>query len=150
MARQEKEKVTLQIEEGTLGIRNATCPNGCDLMDPGVLIHDLPSIRVAYEAEGKKGSVHLDPLYGRFESVHDWDPPLGEIVEFLCPRCGESLRSDEGTCRICAAPLFALQLKSGIVEGCLRRGCLYHRMTIVGSDELMQRLFDDRSQDSYL
>lgn len=150
MAEVPREKVILRLPEGALGVRHASCPKGCDLMDPEAPIHDLPSIRVEVRAEGRKGTVHLDPLYGRFESIHDWEPPLGSIVEFACPACGESLQSDEGTCQICAAPLFALHLKSGIVEGCLRRGCLYHRMTVVGSDELMQRLFDERAQDSYL
>jgi hypothetical protein len=145
-----RERVTLKLPGGAIGIRNATCPNGCDLMDPEVKIHDLPSIKVRYTLEGEEGVAHLDPLYGRFESVHDWDPALGSIVEFACPHCGISLRSEDETCQTCSAPLFAIQLKSGIVEGCLRRGCLYHKMTIVDSDALMTRLFDENQLDNYL
>jgi len=145
-----QDKVTLQLPEGVIGVRHATCPKGCDLMDPSQPIHDLPSIRVRYALGGKEGLAHLDPLYGRFESIHEWDPALGSIVEFSCPSCGASLRSEEGTCQICAGPLFALHLMSGIVEGCLRRGCLYHKMTIIDSDALMERLFTDNHLDNYL
>lgn len=145
-----REKITLKLPEGAIGIRHASCPNGCNLMDPEVKIHDLASIKVRYALEGNEGVAHLDPLYGRFESVHEWDPALGSIVEFACPHCGVSLRSEEDTCQTCAAPLFAIHLKSGIVEGCLRRGCLYHKMTIVDSDALMTRLFEKNQLDNYL
>ena len=145
-----REKVTLQLPEGVIGVRHASCPKGCDLMDPSQPIHGLPSIKVRYTLEGREGIARLDPLYGRFETVHEWDPAVGSIVEFSCPSCGASLRSEEGTCQICAGPLFVLHLRSGIVEGCLRRGCLYHKMTIVDTDALMQRLFADYHLDNYL
>jgi len=119
-------------------------------MDPSTNIHDLPSIKVQYSFEGREGIAHLDPLYGRFESMHEWDPALGTVVGFSCPKCGISLHSEEGTCQICAAPLFSLQLSSGIIEGCLRRGCLYHKMTIVDSDALMERLFGQDQLNKYL
>lgn len=150
MSQKPHEKVTLQLPGGVIGVRNATCPKGCDLMDTETKIHDLPSIKVKYSLEGREGIAHLDPLYGRFESIHEWDPALGTVVEFSCPGCGTSLHSDEGTCQICAAPLFSIQLSSGIVEGCLRRGCLYHKMTIVDTDALMGRLFGQDQLDKYL
>ena len=150
MSRKQQEQVTLQLPEGVIGIRHASCPNGCDLMDRSKPIHDLPSIKVRYSVEGKEGIVNLDPLYGRFENVHDWDPPAGAVVEFTCSTCGVSLHSEEGTCQICAGPLFVLQLKSGIVEGCLRRNCIYHKMTIVDTNALMERLFNEKQLDSYL
>ncbi len=150
MSRKQHEKVTLQLPEGVIGIRHASCPNGCNLMDRSNPIHDLPSIQVRYSVEGKEGIVHLDPLYGRFENMHEWDPPAGAVVTFSCPACGVSLRSEEETCQVCAGPLFCLHLKSGIVEGCLRRGCVYHKMRIVDTDALMERLFNEKQLDSYL
>jgi hypothetical protein len=149
MKREPREEVTLQIGEGEIGIRHAKCPNGCDLMDPAKLIHDLPSIKLQYTAEGRVGVVHLDPLYGRFDNIHDMEPPPGTVSEFTCPSCGVSLRTEE-SCQLCAGPLFELQLPSGIVEGCLRNGCQYHRMTIVDNDTLMLRLFTQSQLDAYL
>ena len=145
-----RDKVTLHLPEGVIGIRNATCPNGCSLMDPTTTIHNLPSIKVQYSVDDKTGILQLDPLYGRFDSVHEWDPPSGSVVEFSCTNCGVSLRSEEGTCQACDSPMFALQLPSGIVEGCLRRGCLYHKMTIVDSDALMEDLFRQHHLDTWL
>jgi hypothetical protein len=119
-------------------------------MDPEVTIHDLPSIKVRCVSEGREGVLNLDPVYGRFDNIQDWDPPKGTIVEFQCSSCGVSLKSEEETCQACGAPLFTLQLPSGIVEGCLRRGCLYHRLTIVDSDQLLEKLFEQHHLDSYL
>ncbi len=145
-----REKVTLHLPEGVIGIRSASCSKGCSLMDQTTSIHNMPSIKVNYAVEGKDGVLHLDPLYGRFDSVHEWDPPDGAIAEFSCPSCAVSLRSDEGTCQACGGPMFALQLPSGIVEGCLRHGCLYHKMTIVDSDALMEDLFRQHHLDTWL
>lgn len=150
MPREPREKLVLQLPEGTVGIRHARCPKGCDLMDPSVLIHDLASIRVHYTLQGKEGTIHLDPLYGLFDNISDWDLPAGSVVEFSCPTCGISLRSEEGTCQTCAGPLFALHLPSGIVEGCLRKGCHHHRLTIVDNGALMERLFSQNQLDAYL
>ncbi|MGD8394800.1 MAG: hypothetical protein PVF43_04925 [Candidatus Eiseniibacteriota bacterium] len=149
MARRE-EKIELRLPEGVVGIRNAKCPKGCSLMDPDHPIHGLPSIKVMARGGEREGLVHLDPVYGRFDNVGDWDPPKGTIVEFECPSCGTSLGSDEAHCQACGGPMFQLQLPSGIVEGCLRRGCLYHRLTIVDSDALLQGLFEDHHFDAYL
>jgi len=150
MPREPHEKVTLSVEEGVIGIRHASCPKGCNLMDPTVLIHGLPSIRLGFSYEGRQGVVRLDPLYGRFENILDWDLPVGSTVEFSCPGCGESLRVQNETCQACAGPLFALHLPSGIVEGCLRNGCHYHKLTIVDNGSLMDRLFSNHHLDSYL
>lgn len=150
MRKEPKEKLTLKLPEGTIGVRHAACPGGCDMMDASVPIHGLPSIRVRYSIEEKEGILHLDPLYGSFENIHEWDPPAGAIAEFGCPSCGCSLRVPDETCQLCAGPLFALRLPSGIVEGCLRRGCHYHRMTIVDVQALMERLFSQHALDSYL
>jgi hypothetical protein len=145
-----QEKISLQLPEGVIGIRNAKCPQGCSLMDPEVKIHDLPSIKVRFKAEDHEGILRLDPVYGRFDNIQDWDPPKGTIVEFHCDRCGVSLQSEDDKCQACGAPLFTLQLSSGIVEGCLRRGCLYHRLTIVDSDQLLVNLFEQHHLDTYL
>jgi two-component system NtrC family sensor kinase len=42
-------------------IRRAACPNGCDLLDPGVRIAGLPAIRVLREHGGREWTFHLDP-----------------------------------------------------------------------------------------
>ncbi|MBM3286674.1 MAG: hypothetical protein FJY88_04905 [Candidatus Eisenbacteria bacterium] len=114
------------------------------------MIHDLPSIRVRYDVAGKGGIIHLDPLYGRFDNLGEGEIPAGAMVEFSCPSCSVSLRAPEGTCETCAGNLFAIHLPGGIVEGCLRRGCHYHRMTIVDDGSLMDRLFSEHGRDSYL
>jgi hypothetical protein len=149
MKQERHEEVTLRLESGVIGIRHAKCPSGCDLMDPSTLIHDLPAIKVSYEAEGREGIAYLDPVYGRFDNIHEWEPADGTVVEFSCSSCGGSLRGEE-TCQTCAGPLFELQLPRGIVEGCQRKGCRYHRLTIVDTDTLMARLFTDNDLDSYL
>jgi len=150
MTKSSHQQMMLKLPDGAIVIRHACCPNGCNLMDQTTQIHGLPSICVRYLVDGRSGLAHLDPLYGRFDNMHDWEPPAGTVVEFSCPTCNVSLRSRDESCRICSAPMFTIVLTSGQVEGCLRQGCHYHSMTIVDHDALMQRLFVQHQLDAYL
>ncbi len=144
-------RVEVEVPAGTLVVRHARCPKGCDLMDAAVEIRGVPSIHLAYELRGEKGHIHLDPAYGRFENVSDREIPEGSIVQFSCPACGASLQDPQARCSACSAPMFMIHLpKGGFVEGCLRKGCIHHRLRLVTTEQMMQRLFDPVGMDIYL
>ncbi|MCK4303780.1 MAG: hypothetical protein KAY24_06045 [Candidatus Eisenbacteria sp.] len=144
-------RIEFDVPKGTLVVRHAHCPKGCDLMDPEVKIHDNPSIHLVLKHEGKKADIHLDPVYGSHENICEHEVPKGAVVELFCPSCGMSLTDPEATCAKCSAPMFILHLPKGsFVEACQRSGCPHHRVRIVTGEQMMQRLFDEVGMDSYL
>ncbi len=144
-------RIEIEVPEGKIVVRHAHCPTGCDLMDPDVTIHDHASIHVAFEIEGQKGRIHLDPVYGSHDNISAPEVSKGSVVHFSCPHCGVSLEEEDAICADCSAPMFMLHLPGGnFVEACERNGCGRHRLRIVSGEQMMQRLFDDIGQDSYL
>ncbi|HNS74093.1 MAG TPA: hypothetical protein PKI81_11845 [bacterium] len=146
-----KDIVELEVPSKVLRIQNAGCPNGHSLMDEDHLINGYPSVAVLARYRDETGLIHLDPIYGSFKNISQITVPDGELVEFLCPTCKVSLQDADQRCSVCSAPMFAMQLpKGGIVEGCLRNGCQFHSLKLVSSDELVKRLYESHSLDSYL
>lgn len=146
-----RDRIEFEVPAGKLVVQHATCPSGCSLMDPKVMIHDHPAIYLAYAYGAIQGDIRLDPVYGSFDNVCDREIPHGTVVSFTCPSCGTSLTDPESSCSRCTAPMFMLHLPKGnFVEGCLRSGCFHHTLRIVTGEQMMQRMFDDLGMDSYL
>ena len=146
-----KEIVAFEVPAKTLHITHAKCQNGCDIMDASVQIGGFPSILAKVTYKNRKGKIHIDPVYGSFENIWEFDVPDGEIVELHCPKCGVSLTEEPETCNVCTAPMFALQLAKGaIIEACLRKGCFEHMLKLVKPEDLLKRLFDEHMLDAYL
>lgn len=117
---------------GTTPIRKATCPTGCDLLDPSVKIGGMPAIRVSRSWDGQIATVHLDPVYGRFNHLASQPSPDGQISVFTCPRCREVLTLPGGRCPRCEAPTFGVRApEAGVVEFCSRTGCHWARWEVV-------------------
>jgi predicted RNA-binding Zn-ribbon protein involved in translation (DUF1610 family) len=38
--------------------------------------------------------IYLDPEFGSYDNVMDFEIPSGEIVQFYCPHCGTSLQQE--------------------------------------------------------
>jgi two-component system NtrC family sensor kinase len=109
-------------------IRKATCPTGCDLLDPSVKIGGLPAIRVSRSWDGQTATLHLDPVYGRFNHVASQPSPDGQITVFACPQCRQALTLHGGRCPRCEAPTFGVRTPGwGHVEFCSRTGCHWAR-----------------------
>lgn len=117
---------------GATPIRKASCPTGCDLLDPSVKIGGMPAIRVSRSWNGQTATVHLDPVYGRFNHVASQPSPDGQISVFTCPRCREALTLPGGRCPRCEAPTFGVRTPgAGILEFCSRTGCHWARWEAV-------------------
>ncbi len=145
------ERIEIDVPPGSLFVRHARCPAGCDLMDPAVPVHGQPSIHLVFRYPGGEGRIHIDPSYGRYDNVIEGPLADGVVVELFCPRCGVSLQSSTDRCGVCSAPMFVLRLPhGGFVEGCERKGCFHHRLRLVSGEEAMQRLFDRIVTDNYL
>ena len=143
-------RVEFEVPRGQVVVRHASCPNGHDLMDKEIKIGDHPAITLAVELGGKKGTIHLDPVYGSFNNTCDLEIPEKSTVKFSCPTCQDTLPGDE-SCSKCSAPLFVLQLPGGgLVEGCTRNGCNHHNLRIVTGEQQMNRLFNEIGMDSFL
>lgn len=151
MKSDDPERIEIEIPPGSLFVRHARCPAGCDLMDPGVPIFGHPSIHLLYRHAGGEGHIRLDPFYASYENVLQSTIPDGVVVEFFCPGCGVSLQSAGWRCTVCSAPTFVLHLpQGGFVEGCQRKGCFHHRLRVVSGSEAMQQLIEQLESGNYL
>jgi len=124
----------LEGEERALGIE-VNCPR-CNhsLMDPEQLVDDAPSIRLTIALEGRQLQVNLSSFYGRHTVACEASVPVGRIVRFVCPHCGEELLG-RSRCGECGAPMAPLAFPAGgILQLCCRGGCGGHRLDPDGAD----------------
>lgn len=120
-------------------------------MDSEHKINGYESIAVLGRFQGKEGMLYLDPVYGSYTNISELEIPEGEILHFSCPVCSVSLSAAGHICDECSAPLFMLSLPhGGAVEACLRNGCHYHNLILAEADELIQKLDEDHTLDSFL
>jgi len=128
-------------------IRQATCPAGCDLLDPQERIGGLPAIKVARRHAGREWYVHLDPVYGRFNRAGEEPCEDGVEGEALCPRCHTSLTLPGRSCEVCGASLFAVLVPGeGHVEWCGRKGCHHARWEAreeAGAEQCIELVVED-------
>jgi two-component system NtrC family sensor kinase len=132
---------------GYAPIRKASCPKGCDLIDPAVRIGGLPSIRIHRAAGGGETTIHLDPLYGRFNHLVAEPGEAGAPAAYTCPRCRTSLELEDRRCGRCGAPVFAVQVPGkDRVEWCARNGChwaLWERRDAEGKQPVVELEVED-------
>lgn len=136
------EKLTVEIPSESICLKNVTCPSGHSLMDKEYLMGDAPSIKLAVLSNSGEGVLHLSAWYGDF--TYETDIPIEDTVvyELLCPDCRASTRSED-KCMFCGAPMFQLGLpKSGLVQGCSRKGCHNHKLKFVDLNAQLADLFE--------
>ncbi len=152
MAKKEKVQIEVEVSSKKLHVTHATCPKGHPLQDKEVKIHREPSLKVKVRTRGKEGYLYLDPVYGRYDNIEKGVKIKdGDVVEMFCPECGIDLRDPEETCQLCSSPMFIFHLAGGgIVEGCLKKGCLFHKMKIVDAEKQFIRMFENSTLESYL
>jgi two-component system NtrC family sensor kinase len=133
---------------GTLQIKRAQCPKRHDLVDRKVQIDGKPAIGMRYRKGDLSGLIYLNPMYGSNEHhLHDM-PAWGEGIELQCPECSRSLMAEGEVCPKCGSPIYAFEVPlKGMVQGCLKEGCGWHRWEQVDSswnDEFVEvRVQDD-------
>lgn len=152
MSKKEKIQIELEVPTKSFHVEHAYCPNGHSLSDESIKINGKPSFKVKVKYKDKEGFMYLDPIYGSYNNIEEGiSVPKGAVIEFFCPQCGISLKEPDDTCQLCASPMFVFQLpKGGVVEGCLKKGCIFHKMKIVDAEQQIARLFDDHKLDVYL
>ncbi len=131
-----------------LQIKRALCPKRHDLVDRKVRIDAKPAISMRFRKNGNTGLIHINPMYGSDEHRLGDMPVFEEGVELLCPDCSVSLIAEGELCPSCGSPVYAFEVPlKGIVQGCLRDGCGWHRWEQVDSawnDEFVEvRVEDD-------
>jgi len=133
---------------GVLQIKSAVCRKRHELVDRKFQINGKPAITMRYRHQDQSGLIHLNPMYGSDEHQLTGLPPLADDVELVCPECVTSLIAEGERCPKCNAPIFVFEVPlKGLVQGCLRAGCGWHRWEQVDSnwnDEFVEvRVEDD-------
>jgi hypothetical protein len=146
MAVKEKVQIEIDVSKHPLPVNHPTCSNGHSLKCENVKINDYPSIKVKAKYKENDGFIYIDPIYGSFDNIIEgMHVPDGEIVELFCPECDEKLLAPSDTCQVCLSPMFLFHLpNNGVIEGCMKKGCMFHKLKIVDAEELVARLFDER------
>jgi len=143
-----KENVQIEIDTSKhkLHVDHPSCSNGHSLKCDHVKIHDYSSIKVKARYKNNSGFIYIDPIYGSFDNIIEgMHVPDGEVVELLCPQCDENLTAKDDSCQVCLSPMFLFHLpNNGVVEGCLKKGCMFHKLKIVDAEEQVSRLFEER------
>jgi hypothetical protein len=152
MAKKEKIQIEVEVSSDLLNVQHATCINGHLLRDESFEINGNPALKLKVKNREEEGIIYLDPVYGSHDNKEEGiSIPNGDIVDLFCPECGLNLKDPEDTCKSCSAPMFVIHLPhGGIAEGCLRKGCLFHKMKIIDAEQQIARTFQNRSLESYL
>lgn len=152
MAAKEKVQIEVEVSSKKLHVNHATCPNGHLLQDDKVKIHGDPALKVSIKIRGKQGTLYIDPVYGRYDNIEEnITLKKGDVVEMYCPQCGVDLRDPNDICQSCSSPMFIFHLpRGGIVEGCSKKGCMFHKLKIVDAEKQVSRLFENNTMESFL
>jgi predicted RNA-binding Zn-ribbon protein involved in translation (DUF1610 family) len=149
-----KEKIQIEIDvpSKSFNVKHAFCQNGHSLIDESVKINGYPSLKVKIKCKGQSGTLYLDPVYGSYKNIEKRITLReNDVSEFFCPECGVSLIDPDETCATCSSPMFVIQLPHGsFVEGCTKKGCMFHKLKLVSGEQEMGRLFDDSTLESFL
>jgi len=98
------------------------------LEDDKVHIDNFPSVKTKAICRGQEGCVHLSSTYGNFQTQEEIEIELGDVVEFYCPYCGESLKT-KTICKKCDAPMMRVDIDAGgYIRFCSRKGCQNHHI----------------------
>ncbi|MFI5362402.1 MAG: sensor histidine kinase [Elusimicrobiota bacterium] len=113
---------------GITQIRKAVCPKRHNLIDGEVRIDGKPSVRLKARSGGNEGFIYLNPMYGM--DRHHYGIPVDDKVEIdlSCPECSTSLIDKKKECPNCGGGVYVFESPPrGLVEGCSRKGCDWHR-----------------------
>jgi two-component system NtrC family sensor kinase len=132
---------------GVLQIKTAVCRKRHELVDRKFQIDAKPSITMRFRKGEDTGLIHLNPMYGSDAHQLNGMPDLAGGVELLCPECSTSLIAEGERCPKCGAPIYAFEVPlKGLVQGCLQKGCGWHRWEQVDSnwnDEFVEVRVED-------
>jgi len=134
--------------KGVLQIKRALCRKRHDLVDRKIRIDAKPAISMRYRKKKETGLIHLNPMYGSTKHQLNGMPDFDKDVDLMCPDCSASLVVEGELCPDCGSPIYAFEVPmKGLVQGCLKEGCGWHRWEQVDSawnDEYVEvRVIDD-------
>ncbi len=146
MSENEKIQIEIDVSKRPLHLEHPTCSKGHTLRCDNVKIHDYASIKVVARFKENSGFIYIDPIYGSFDNIIEgMHVPEGEVIELFCPECDEKLLAPTDTCQVCLSPMFLFHLpNNSIIEGCMQKGCMFHKLKIIDAEEQVARLFEER------
>jgi len=131
-----------------LKVKSVACPH-ChrSFLDHEHLIKNEPTIKlhgkIKNRDDGEDIIIRLSSLYGEYELLLSSEIEDGAIVEFSCSFCNYIL-SGNRICRVCEAPMSALQMGTGgMLQFCSRRGCKKHLLEFDDPEADLKAFYDE-------
>jgi len=114
-------------------------------MDEDKLINNRPSIRTEIQTSIKqKGYLWLSSIYGDYNVLSEFPIVEGDVVDFYCPYCHESLKRKKVECDVCSAPIAFMNVDvGGRVSFCTRSGCKNHYVVFEDLDTIIRKFYDE-------
>ncbi len=70
-------------------LKEAYCPNGCNIIDPEHELNGTPGLRIRFKREGMEGEFVISAIEGDFEKiVLSGELKEGVKDDLFCPHCG--------------------------------------------------------------
>ena len=100
--------------------------------------------------DGRQGTISLSAYFCDYSVKAPFFIEEGALAVINCPHCRADLTS-EHKCSLCAAPMFALGIKTGgEIDVCTRRGCKGHALGGFGDPDEMILLVNKLVDTPYL
>ncbi len=70
-------------------LKEAYCPNGCNVIDPDHLLNGAPGLRIRFKRPGMEGEFVISAIEGDFDKlVLSGELKTGVKDDLYCPHCG--------------------------------------------------------------
>ncbi len=121
-------KVISLLPYGVEQVKQATCPNGHNLIDYEHKIDGMPSIKVKVIIEGNEGYIHIDPVYGRGRNHYGIPVTNAKDIEVKCPICDISLINKNKKDDLGNSSVYEIIIPNkGVLEGSTKMGSTWQR-----------------------
>jgi len=131
-------RITIKTSEtelspkGITQIKNASCPNGHNLIDEDHRIDGLPSIKLKARYGNNIGFINLDPVYGKDNNHYGIPVHKNKTIHLECPECDVSLTDKTTKCPECGSEIYTIIIPGqGFLQGCLKINCKWQKWDFV-------------------
>lgn len=93
LSKRKESKLKHKDDEIRYVVKEAYCPNGCNIIDEEHPINGYPGLRIKYERPGAEGELVISAIEGDFDKIIlSGRLEDGVKDELFCPHCGDMFK----------------------------------------------------------